>query len=91
MEPYRVLCFDDFEFCLCFYMVKACYIRERLQKREGILEACEWLKVVDECKQCAKGDIKLVNEKMVELGWACKNILLSTHENEHTRFSFVND
>ncbi|KAL4568659.1 hypothetical protein LXL04_024274 [Taraxacum kok-saghyz] len=96
MEPYKVCgifvsCFDGFEFGLCFYMVKACYIRERLQKREGILEACEWLKVVDECKQCAKGDIKLVNEKMVELGWACKNILLSTHENEHTRFTFVND
>ncbi|KAI3503151.1 hypothetical protein L1887_31587 [Cichorium endivia] len=73
-------------------LLQACYIRERLpcgtKKGEEILEGCDWFKVVDECKQCAKGEMKLVNEKMVELGWACKNILLTT--DEQTRFSFVN-
>ncbi|CAH1413274.1 unnamed protein product [Lactuca virosa] len=74
-------------------LLQACYIRERLtymrKKGEEILEGCEWFDMANECKKCAKEDMKVVNEKMVELGWACKNILLST--DEQTRFSFVND
>ncbi|CAI9276848.1 unnamed protein product [Lactuca saligna] len=74
-------------------LLQACYIRERLtykrEKGEEILEGCEWFDMANECKKCAKEDMKVVNEKMVELGWACKNILLST--DEQTRFSFVND
>ncbi|KAJ9560461.1 hypothetical protein OSB04_005621 [Centaurea solstitialis] len=77
-------------------LLQACYIRERLPyKQTEILEEgsrsgiTDWFKLADECKQCAKGDMKLLKEKMVELGWTCKNVLLSTHE--QTRFSFVDD
>lgn len=66
-------------------LLQACYIRERLP-HSGITD---WFKLADECKQSAKGDMMLLKEKMVELGWTCKNILLST--DEQTRFSFVDD
>ncbi|KAM0058027.1 putative Root UVB sensitive family [Helianthus debilis subsp. tardiflorus] len=75
-------------------VLQACYIRERLLCKTGILEDGdglnqEWLKLAKACKRSAREDMELLNEKMVELGWACKNILLST--DEQTRFSFIDD
>lgn len=82
-------------------LLQACYIRKRLlssaTKWENILEACDrsdmtvrdWFKLVEDSKQSALADINLLNEKIVGLGWADKNILLSTKE--QTRYSFVDD
>ncbi|KAK1438974.1 hypothetical protein QVD17_04787 [Tagetes erecta] len=75
-------------------LLQACYIRERLPCKTKILEDCggsnkEWFKVTNDCKRSAREDMELLNEKMVELGWACKNILLST--DEQSRFSFIED
>ncbi|KAI3713073.1 hypothetical protein L1987_71644 [Smallanthus sonchifolius] len=75
-------------------LLQACYIRERLPCKTKILEDCDgsnqdWFKLAKDCKQSAREDMELLNEKMVELGWACKNILLST--DEQTRFSFIED
>nr|XP_043608078.1 protein root UVB sensitive 4 isoform X2 [Erigeron canadensis] len=81
--------------------LQACYIRERLlcnMKKPGILEVYDnnshqnitnWFNLAAECKESAREGMKLLNEKMVEIGWSCKNILLST--NEQTRFSFIDD
>lgn len=81
-------------------LLQACYIRERLPfqiKEQEILDDFDssnrgfgnWYKLTNECKQSAKEDMLLLNQKMVELGWGCKNILLST--DEQTRFSFIDD
>ncbi|KAL8266234.1 hypothetical protein R6Q59_003578 [Mikania micrantha] len=75
-------------------LLQACYIREQLPYKTKILEDCDgsnqdWFKLAHDCKQSAREDMELLNEKMVELGWACKNILLSTEE--QTRFSFIED
>lgn len=49
----------------------------------------EWHKVIDDSKRCAQRDLSLLNEQMLALGWAAKNILLSTEE--QARYSFVDD
>ncbi|XP_071693472.1 protein root UVB sensitive 4 [Rutidosis leptorrhynchoides] len=66
-------------------LLQACYIRERLTYGTNT----DWFELADVCKQSAREDMLLVNEKMVRLGWICKNILLST--DEQTRFSFIDD
>lgn len=49
----------------------------------------EWSKLIEECKRRAQGDMCLLNEQMLTLGWSTKNILLSSQE--QIRFSFVDD
>lgn len=49
----------------------------------------EWFKLNEDSKQCAKRDMCLLNEQMSGLGWAMKNILLSTQE--RVQYSFVDD
>ena len=49
----------------------------------------EWYKVIEDSKRCAQRDLSLLYEQMLGLGWAAKNILLSTEE--QARYSFVDD
>lgn len=49
----------------------------------------EWFQVMEDTKQCAQRDLSLLNEQLLGLGWATKNILLSTQE--QARYSFVDD
>lgn len=49
----------------------------------------EWFQVMEDTKRCAERDLPLLNEQMLGLGWAAKNILLSAQE--QTRYSFVDD
>ncbi|XP_075652586.1 protein root UVB sensitive 4-like isoform X2 [Castanea sativa] len=81
-------------------LLQACYIRKALLVSswwENILGVGdlldsvlnEWFKVIEESKRCAQRDLSLLNEQMLGLGWAAKNILLSTEE--QARYSFVDD
>ena len=45
--------------------------------------------MVEDSKQSAEGDLNLLNEEMLRLGWTVKNILLSTEE--QVKYSFVDD
>jgi hypothetical protein len=49
----------------------------------------EWLQVMEDIKRCAQRDLSVLNEQLLGLGWATKNILLSTQE--QARYSFVDD
>jgi hypothetical protein len=49
----------------------------------------EWFQVMEDSKQCAQRDLSVLNEQLLGLGWATKNILLSTQE--QARYSFVDD
>lgn len=49
----------------------------------------EWSKLVEECKRRAQGDMNVLTEQIVTLGWAAKHILLNTQE--QIRYSFVDD
>lgn len=49
----------------------------------------EWFKLLEECKQRAQADLSSLNERILELGWVVKNILLS--KQEQARYSFVED
>lgn len=81
--------------------VQACHIRKRLlcsaTKWESTLEDChksdlvlsDWFRLVEDSKQSALADFDLLSEKILEVGWASKNILLSTKE--QARYSFVDD
>ncbi|KAK3011721.1 hypothetical protein RJ639_012284 [Escallonia herrerae] len=44
---------------------------------------------IEDSKRAARGDLDLLTGKMLELGWACKNVLLSTQE--QARYNFVDD
>lgn len=80
-------------------LLQACYIREVMLssriKWESILEAYggansvarDWFKLIEDSKRWAQRDFELLNEQMLELGWACKNILLTMQE--QARYSFV--
>ncbi|XP_057491791.1 protein root UVB sensitive 4-like [Actinidia eriantha] len=82
-------------------LLQACHIREAILssrcKWENISEACDssdfvlrdWLKLNEDSKRYAQRDFNMLNEQMSGLGWACKNILLSTKEQD--RYSFVDD
>ncbi|KAG2724603.1 hypothetical protein I3843_01G024700 [Carya illinoinensis] len=81
--------------------LQACYIRKAiLVKRswwENIIGGSdpldsvfnEWFQVMEDSKRCAQKDLSLLNEQMLGMGWAAKNILLSTPE--QARYSFVDD
>lgn len=80
-------------------LLQACYIREAILSSrgywEGMLEAYngadlvtrDWFKLIEDSKRLAHQNFEQLNEQMVELGWACKNILLSIQE--QVRYSFV--
>ncbi|KAK9990524.1 hypothetical protein SO802_025509 [Lithocarpus litseifolius] len=82
-------------------LLQACYIRKALLVRRSWWESIlrvgdaldsvlnEWYKVIEDSKRCAQRDLSLLNEQMLGLGWAAKNILLSTEE--QARYSFVDD
>ncbi|KAL9464386.1 hypothetical protein AB3S75_002064 [Citrus x aurantiifolia] len=81
-------------------MLQACYVRKALQLSSWWMNMVvagdvsdlvlnEWFKLNEGSKQCAKRDMCLLNEQMSGLGWAMKNILLSTQE--RVRYSFVDD
>ncbi|KAK4601173.1 hypothetical protein RGQ29_010652 [Quercus rubra] len=81
-------------------LLQACYVRKALlvsswwENILGVGDSLdfvlnEWLKVIEDSKRCAQRDLSLLNEQMLELGWAAKNILLSTEE--QARYSFVDD
>ncbi|XP_075653429.1 protein root UVB sensitive 4-like isoform X3 [Castanea sativa] len=82
-------------------LLQACYIRKALLVRRSWWESIlrvgdaldsvlnEWHKVIEDSKRCAQRDLSLLNEQMLAVGWAAKNILLSTEE--QARYSFVDD
>ncbi|GAV80637.1 DUF647 domain-containing protein [Cephalotus follicularis] len=81
-------------------LLQACYMRKTFHSSsrwKDILAASdasdlvlkEWCKLIKDSKQRAQGDLNLLNEQMMGLGWAVKNILLSTEE--QLRYSFVDD
>ncbi|KAH9663380.1 protein root UVB sensitive 4 [Citrus sinensis] len=81
-------------------MLQACYVRKALQLSSWWMNMVvagdvsdlvlnEWFKLNEDSKQCAKRDMCLLNEQMSGLGWAMKNILLSTQE--RVQYSFVDD
>ncbi|XP_057768443.1 protein root UVB sensitive 4 [Salvia miltiorrhiza] len=82
-------------------LLQACYIREDLLLEmmgwENVLEArdlsdsarVKWLTLMRESKKRAEADVNQLVEKMSGLGWACRNVLLSTQE--QARYSFLAD
>ncbi|KAM7510268.1 hypothetical protein LguiB_009143 [Lonicera macranthoides] len=83
-------------------LLQACYVRKGLlfsgSKWNNIVQEAyessnsvtrDWFKLIEDSKRSAQGDMNLLNEKMLRLGWACKHILLSTKE--QARYSFVDD
>ncbi|ONH96662.1 hypothetical protein PRUPE_7G144300 [Prunus persica] len=82
-------------------LLQACYIRKSLlmnkYRWENLFDAGdelesalkEWSKLIEECKRRAQGDMCLLNKQMLTLGWATKNVLLSSQE--QIRYSFVDD
>ncbi|KAL2528453.1 Protein root UVB sensitive 4 [Forsythia ovata] len=80
-------------------LLQACYIRNGLLLNriswENNFEGSDfsdsnirqWLNLKEESKQSVRVNLDLLNEQMSRLGWACKNILLSTLE--QARYSFV--
>ncbi|XP_065876314.1 protein root UVB sensitive 4 isoform X2 [Euphorbia lathyris] len=76
-------------------LLQACYLRKALSYSR--FRACdtdgsaltEWSKLIENSKVSALRDSCLLDEKMTELGWAVKNILLNTEE--QARYSFVDD
>lgn len=64
---------------------------------ENVVEGCdssdsvfmEWDTVLKESKRCAEVDLNRLVETMSGLGWASKNVLLSTQE--QARYTFVSD
>ncbi|KAF3651368.1 protein root UVB sensitive 4-like [Capsicum chacoense] len=64
--------------------------------RKGI-EACgssnavlkQWFNLVEDGRRLTEQNLSLFYEHMLSLGWACKNILLSTQE--QARYSFIAD
>ncbi|KAF5932097.1 hypothetical protein HYC85_028268 [Camellia sinensis] len=82
-------------------LTEACHIHKAILssvcKWESILEAPDnsdsvsrhWFQLIEDSKRIARRDFNLLNEQMLGLSWACKNILLSTQE--QARYSFVDD
>ncbi|KAL9152016.1 hypothetical protein ABFS82_11G090600 [Erythranthe guttata] len=82
-------------------LLQACYIRKGLLRdinnQDYCFEDCdslnsvisEWLLLINESKRFAQADLDVLIDNMSGLGWACKNILLSTKE--QARYSFVAD
>ncbi|EEF40055.1 protein root UVB sensitive 4 [Ricinus communis] len=77
-------------------LLQACYIRKALlfSRWETISDPGstvhkECIKLIEDSKQSAEKDLSMLGDQMTALGWAVKNILLSTEE--QTRYSFVDD
>lgn len=78
-------------------LLQACYIRKHLLSSRNSVESSEcfyphsqeWFKLIEDSKELAKLNVNLLNEEMLAVGWACKNILLTTQE--QARYSFVAD
>ncbi|KAJ7973832.1 Protein root UVB sensitive like [Quillaja saponaria] len=82
-------------------LLQACYIRKALlasrsglgnigmEKGESDSVLREWSVVVKNSKLSAQGDFSVLIEQMTELGWAVKNILLTTQE--QARYNFVDE
>ncbi|XP_071915426.1 protein root UVB sensitive 4-like [Coffea arabica] len=78
-------------------LLQACYIRKHLVSGRNSVESSEcpyphsqeWFKLIDDSKKLAKLNVNILNEEMLAVGWACKNILLTAQE--QARYSFVAD
>lgn len=78
-------------------LLQACYIRKSLISWKEIkapfdtLDSLQWdwLQVIEDSRQWAKSNLNPLTEQMLKLGWAVRNVLLST--NEQVRYSFVDD
>ncbi|KNA23969.1 hypothetical protein SOVF_020400 isoform B [Spinacia oleracea] len=82
-------------------LLQACYIRQTLHsnssKWKNIIEDCiisdsdamKWFELTQESKSFAQSKLITLNEQMVKLSWATKNILLGTQE--QTRYHFFVD
>lgn len=81
--------------------MKACYIRKALVQNENRWEQIlgaydvsdlgfeEWFKLANDSRQCAERSFHTVSDQIAAMGWAAKNILLSTRE--QARYSFIDD
>ncbi|KAA0045852.1 protein root UVB sensitive 4 [Cucumis melo var. makuwa] len=87
---------------ICIGLLQACFIRKTIVSNTRIWEeeivkgnefsdamAKEWINLVEESKKYAEENGCFVLQQMSSLGWAVKNVLLST--NEQIRYSFVDD
>ncbi|XP_048139280.1 protein root UVB sensitive 4 isoform X3 [Rhodamnia argentea] len=82
-------------------LLQACYIRKALIQNENRWEQIlgayyvsdlgfeEWFKLADDSRQCAERSFHTVSDQIAAMGWAAKNILLSTQE--QARYSFIAD
>lgn len=82
-------------------LLQACYIRKALVQNENRWEQIlgaydvpdwgfeEWFKLADDSQQCAERSFCTVSDQIAAMGWAAKNILLSTRE--QARYSFIDD
>lgn len=82
-------------------LLQACYIRKALipnkNQWEKILRASdvsdsgfkEWFRLAEDSKQRAERSVRTVTDQIAAMGWAAKNILLSTRE--QARYSFIDD
>lgn len=82
-------------------LLQACYIRKALipnkNQCEKILRASdvsdsgfkEWFRLAEDSKQRAERSVRTVTDQIAAMGWAAKNILLSTRE--QARYSFIDD
>ncbi|CAI0430766.1 unnamed protein product [Linum tenue] len=81
-------------------LLQACYIRRALllssrwviaaiESSPSDLVVREWCKLLDDTKVAAERSLNLLDDQMAELGWARKNILLSS--GEQARYSFIDD
>ncbi|XP_056158763.1 protein root UVB sensitive 4 isoform X2 [Syzygium oleosum] len=82
-------------------LLQACYIRKALiqnkNRWERILGASdvsdsgfkEWFRLAEDSKQSAERSVRTVSDQIATMGWAAKNILLSTRE--QARYSFIDD
>ncbi|OIW01270.1 hypothetical protein TanjilG_10431 [Lupinus angustifolius] len=80
---------------------QACYIRRTLLENNSKCEfsieeincsrsaLSDWSEILEDSKKFAEGDLSNLIDKMVEMGWVVKSILLSTQE--QVRYSFVCD
>ncbi|KAL9229577.1 hypothetical protein vseg_005028 [Gypsophila vaccaria] len=82
-------------------LLQACYIRKAIlssgEEWMNIVKALDithsisrqWFALIENSKLCAQKDQNLLQEQLVNAGWAVKNILLSTQE--QVRYDFVDE
>ncbi|XP_060191695.1 protein root UVB sensitive 4 isoform X2 [Lycium barbarum] len=72
-------------------MLHASYVRKGIEacgSSSAVLK--QWFYLVEDGKRLTEQNFSLLYEQVLSLGWACKNILLSTQEQAH-RYSFITD